>query len=221
LKYYVGVNGAISFTNADVNNNGFFEFLHIPGNPFTTLVAPFWNDLTLDPLRGGHGDIYIYNSPTHDSTVIEWYRVGNFNSTGDTLTTFEIILTKWGDITFQYQSVGTTGLNNSALIGLSQIDCRCTPYFDAGTPAEHVVANLKAVRFDQPVRFMAGDVNSTGLINIQDITYLINSLYKGGPAPTPLVSGDVNCNGLTNISDITYLINYLYKGGPAPCYFIM
>jgi len=221
LKYYVGVNGAISFTNADVNNNGFYEFLHIPGNPFTTLVAPFWNDLTLDPLRGGHGDIYIYNSPTHDSTVIEWYRVGNFNSTGDTLTTFEIILTKWGDITFQYQSVGTTGLNNSTLIGLSKIDCQCTPYFDSGTPAEHVVNNLKAVRFDQPVKVMAGDVNATGLINISDITYLINFLYKGGPAPIPLISGDVNCSGLTNIADITYLINYLYKGGPDPCYFIM
>jgi Subtilase family/Dockerin type I domain len=222
LKYYVGVNGAISFTDADVNSNGFYdENLHIPGNPFTTFVSPFWNDLTLDPLHGGHGDIYIYESPTHDSTVIEWYRVGNFNSVSDTLTTFEIILTKWGDITFQYQSVGNTGLNNSALIGLNRVDCQSTPYCDSGTPTEHIVDNLKAVRFDQPIMFMAGDANASGLINIADVTYLINFLYKSGLPPKPPASGDVNCNGLTNISDITYLINYLYKSGPDPCYFIM
>jgi subtilisin family serine protease len=60
-----------------------------------------------------------------------------------------------------------------------------------------------------------GDANMNGQINIQDITYLINYLYKGGPAPDPY-SGDVNGSGTINISDITYLINYLYKGGPPP-----
>ena len=64
--------------------------------------------------------------------------------------------------------------------------------------------------------WICGDVNRSGLVNIQDITGLINFLYKGGPAPNPPQSGDVNNSGLTNIQDITYLINFLYKGGPAP-----
>jgi len=64
-----------------------------------------------------------------------------------------------------------------------------------------------------------GDANGNGVINILDITYLINYLYKGGPAPVPfpVASGDPNCNCVINILDITHLINYLYKGGPAPC----
>jgi uncharacterized protein (TIGR02145 family) len=62
-----------------------------------------------------------------------------------------------------------------------------------------------------------GDVNNTGTVNIQDLTYLINFLYKGGPAP--FCCGDVNGSGAVNIADITYLINYLYKGGPAPVCF--
>jgi Dockerin type I domain len=63
-----------------------------------------------------------------------------------------------------------------------------------------------------------GDANGNSIINIQDITYVINYLYKGGPNPTPykLCSGDPNGNCIVNIQDITYLINFLYKGGPAP-----
>ena len=63
---------------------------------------------------------------------------------------------------------------------------------------------------------LPGDANNIPPVNILDITYLINFLYKGGPAPP--CSGEGNANGICpiNILDITYLINYLYKGGPAP-----
>jgi PKD repeat protein len=63
--------------------------------------------------------------------------------------------------------------------------------------------------------YQRGDANRDGGRNIQDITFLINFLYKGGPAPDPY-SGDVNGSGMINISDVTYLINFLYKGGPPP-----
>jgi hypothetical protein len=64
-----------------------------------------------------------------------------------------------------------------------------------------------------------GDANGNTVINILDITYLINFVYKSGPAPVPyaLCSGDPNCNCVINILDITYLISFLYKSGPAPC----
>nr|MBN2277973.1 hypothetical protein [candidate division Zixibacteria bacterium] len=65
--------------------------------------------------------------------------------------------------------------------------------------------------------FVYGDANGSGSVNILDATYLINYLYKSGPAPIPARAGDANCNGATNILDATYLINYLYKSGPAPC----
>jgi Thrombospondin type 3 repeat/Dockerin type I domain len=63
-----------------------------------------------------------------------------------------------------------------------------------------------------------GDANGSGIINIQDITYIINYLYKGGPAPIPyrICSGDANGTCNVNIQDITYLINFLYKGGANP-----
>jgi len=66
-----------------------------------------------------------------------------------------------------------------------------------------------------------GDVDNSGTINILDVTYLINYLYKSGPDPDCGTSysgicGDVDNSGTINILDVTYLINYLYKGGPEP-----
>jgi len=61
-----------------------------------------------------------------------------------------------------------------------------------------------------------GDVDNSGAINILDVTFLINYLYKGGPAPDPLNSADVNNDDAVNILDATYTINYLYMSGPDP-----
>jgi len=61
-----------------------------------------------------------------------------------------------------------------------------------------------------------GDVNKDGLIELGDIVYLINYVYKNGTAPSPLVLGDVTCDGNVDLGDVVYLITYLYKNGPLP-----
>jgi len=68
------------------------------------------------------------------------------------------------------------------------------------------------------VQFLRGDVNNDGEITIADVVYLINYLFRFGPAPIPIPQvGDANCNGNVDISDAVYLIRYLFKGGPPPC----
>jgi Right handed beta helix region/Dockerin type I domain len=62
----------------------------------------------------------------------------------------------------------------------------------------------------------SGDVNNDNAVNIKDITYLINFLYRKGPAPVVTGSGDVNGSGATNIQDISILINFIYFDGPRP-----
>jgi len=63
---------------------------------------------------------------------------------------------------------------------------------------------------------LVGDANGDGVIDLGDVIYLINYLYKDGPAPDPLEAGDCNCDGVVNLGDVVYLINYLFKGGPPP-----
>jgi hypothetical protein len=62
-----------------------------------------------------------------------------------------------------------------------------------------------------------GDLTGDGQVDIGDVIYLVNYLYKSGPAPNPPDIGDVNCDGYTNLGDVVHLVNYLYRGGPAPC----
>ncbi|MCP4705941.1 MAG: hypothetical protein GY865_15185 [candidate division Zixibacteria bacterium] len=64
--------------------------------------------------------------------------------------------------------------------------------------------------------YTCGDIDGTPEINILDIVFLINNVYKAGPDPDPLESADVNHDYLVNILDIVLLINNIYKDGPAP-----
>jgi hypothetical protein len=61
-----------------------------------------------------------------------------------------------------------------------------------------------------------GDVNGDGIVNVADIVYLVNYLYKGGLEPTPVEAGDATCDGVVNVADVVYLVNYLYRGGDPP-----
>ena len=63
---------------------------------------------------------------------------------------------------------------------------------------------------------ICGDVNGDGVVNLIDITYLIDYMYGDGPQPMTFKLSDVNNDGYCNILDITRLINFLYMGGAAP-----
>ncbi|SYZ74119.1 exported hypothetical protein [Candidatus Zixiibacteriota bacterium] len=64
--------------------------------------------------------------------------------------------------------------------------------------------------------FTAGDADNNGIINILDVAFLINYLYKSGAAPAIMNQADPDRNCTINILDVSYLINYLYKSGPVP-----
>jgi hypothetical protein len=61
-----------------------------------------------------------------------------------------------------------------------------------------------------------GDANGDRIIDLGDLVYLINFLYKGGPAPDLLTVGDCNCDEIVNVGDVVYLVNYLFKSGDPP-----
>jgi hypothetical protein len=64
-----------------------------------------------------------------------------------------------------------------------------------------------------------GDANNDGAVNVGDAVYMINYVFKSGPAPTPyaVCSGDANCDCQANVGDAVYIINYVFKSGPPPC----
>jgi hypothetical protein len=61
-----------------------------------------------------------------------------------------------------------------------------------------------------------GDVNGDGNVDVGDVIFLINYLFRSGPSPAPMVRGDVTGDCQVEVGDVVYLINYLFKGGSQP-----
>ena len=61
-----------------------------------------------------------------------------------------------------------------------------------------------------------GDINDQ--VTILDLTYLVNRLFRGGPAP--ICPGEANLDYDPNVQitivDLTLLIDFIFRAGPAP-----
>jgi hypothetical protein len=64
-----------------------------------------------------------------------------------------------------------------------------------------------------------GDLNFNGTILVDDLSYMVEYLFKGGAEPLPVKNaGDFSCDNDVNVTDLSDLVNYLFKGGgPPPC----
>lgn len=65
-----------------------------------------------------------------------------------------------------------------------------------------------------------GNVDSDidDLVNVLDLTYLIDRLFRGGPPPVCVEEAnlDGDPDNLMNVLDLTFLIDRLFRGGPPP-----
>ncbi|MDF1543857.1 MAG: dockerin type I domain-containing protein [bacterium] len=61
-----------------------------------------------------------------------------------------------------------------------------------------------------------GDINSSGAVDISDLTFLVSYMFEAGASPECEKEADLDLNGQIDISDLTYMIEYMFGGGPAP-----
>ncbi len=71
---------------------------------------------------------------------------------------------------------------------------------------------------DQTCCLQRGDaLHDNQLILVNDLVFLVNYVFKGGPSPFCLEEGDALAdNGLILVNDLVFLVNYVFKGGPPP-----
>jgi hypothetical protein len=82
-----------------------------------------------------------------------------------------------------------------------------------GEPGSRIVyGHLTIVDSD----VVSGDANGDMLVNVSDAVFMVDYIFKGGPAPEPLEIGDFDCSGSISVGDVVYLINYIFRGGPPP-----
>jgi hypothetical protein len=67
------------------------------------------------------------------------------------------------------------------------------------------------------IEYWPGDVNFDGKVDIIDVVFLLNYLFKDGPLPPHPISADVDsANKVIDIQDVVYLLSYLFLNGPTP-----
>ncbi len=223
-QIYIGANGLLSFTDENLNVTGYYSSsVSIPAPPFATMVSPFYNDLNIDEDYNGHGTVHFYKSPKADTFAVQWTNVGNFNSPSDTMITFQAIFSKDGNVCFQYKDVGITGMENTAVVGVAAYDCSAEPFVVRGDPSENIPSNESAVLLEYTGQIweQSGDANGDLMVNVADAVYLVNYVFKSGPAPYRLPEGDANCDGSTNVGDVILIVNYVFKAGPPPCEYLL
>lgn len=64
---------------------------------------------------------------------------------------------------------------------------------------------------------LCGDADGSEEIDIDDVVYLINYIFAGGPEPAPYEAGDADCSSGVDIDDAVYLISYIFSSGNEPC----
>ncbi|HLF15184.1 MAG TPA: FlgD immunoglobulin-like domain containing protein [Bacteroidota bacterium] len=137
---WIGVNGAIALSKSpldtlDVNSNGFattgwdFPFAQKSGRSDTAgagnmpgmFIAPFWADFIIGDTAGMYGKILHGDNADPCLFIVQWDSIGAFDDLGSIpdITTFRVVLNRCdGTVEYQYESVGTTGLDSLALVGM-------------------------------------------------------------------------------------------------------
>ncbi|MBN1419854.1 MAG: dockerin type I repeat-containing protein [Planctomycetes bacterium] len=67
-----------------------------------------------------------------------------------------------------------------------------------------------------PVRFLRGDCNADGDLNISDPVYSLAYQFADGPAPACVKTADVNDDGILDLGDPVFMLNYLFASGTVP-----
>ena len=63
---------------------------------------------------------------------------------------------------------------------------------------------------------LRGDANHDGTVVITDLTYLVDLLFRGGPAAPCFEESDANADGTFAINDLVFLVDFLFRGGSEP-----
>ena len=65
-------------------------------------------------------------------------------------------------------------------------------------------------------RFVRGDANADGGINVSDPVFVLQYLFSGGKTPPCVKAADADDDGETNVTDAIMILQHLFLQGDAP-----
>jgi hypothetical protein len=229
-RFWIAANGLMSFSDSVLNSaaatttpwtsagyyDGNYQFPG-PGNPFKNAVAAYYNDLDLNHFDGyGNGDAYFWTNAANDTCIIEWHRVGDFNTASDTTLTFEVILAKAdSSVTILFNNVGNTGTAATAKVGIQASDTVGVYYTIGSYPAANTPAPGTGVKF-KPGTVLGVEV-TPGVPEF----YALRQNYPNPFNPTTTISYQLARKGNVSLKiynilgeEVAVLANGVQEAGP-------
>ncbi len=90
-------------------------------------------------------------------------------------------------------------------------------YFLDAESAQNIISHVASL-FGETVSHLPGDLDNSGSIDIADIVFMVDYMFKTNRPPLDINTVDVNGSCFIDVSDLVYFIDYLYgvPNGPAP-----
>lgn len=195
----------------------------------------FWPDLTYgcDPLDRG-----LLITHVHDSLGAYYWRINDgtpdyshytvavedagYNPARDAWSNPEGFVTDSAQWWYPYETKIAAPFSDD-VDGQDTFGPTTYPSSDGYSGSTGIIVSVDSIVDDKlyayvyvPPQFLLGDANGDGIIELGDLIYILNYLYKNGSSPDPLARAEVNCDDIVDLGDVIYLINYLFKGGPEP-----
>ncbi len=85
-----------------------------------------------------------------------------------------------------------------------------------GPAASSILKSIKRPTSSPAARFLRGDCNHDGGVDISDAVCMVNWLFLGEAGSGCVAATNVDGVGAVNITDPIYLLTHLFLGGPPP-----
>jgi len=221
-------------SNVTVGVNGLLVFGGAARQPANTdipsprlpdgLIAPFWDDLDASALPSAVLTRLAGTSPGRTFTI-EWSHLQFFPADADEPNgdlSFQAVLHESGQVDLVWGDLrgpeADLACGASATVGMEAPGAASGIRYSLGTCA---IAARSAVRILPSgtvlsPRFLRGDANADGSVDISDPVAILFQLFSASPAIPCLEAADANDDGTLDISDPIYLLTFLFLDGPAP-----
>jgi uncharacterized repeat protein (TIGR01451 family) len=219
----VGTNGAISFHQATISyNNG-----SLPNSSFTTLIAPFWDDLYAVPGTSTNLFWRVLGSAPNRELVIEWRNVRHYDCRNDPSATvrFQVVFFEnSNNVLFNYLDTVFGGScpggdrGGSATIGVqlhssdaTQVSLNTSTLHDdfaiLWSTAPVATADLAVTKTDSPDPVAVGST----------LTYTVNVTNNGPADATGVMLADTLPAGATFVAATSSQGSCTHSGGTVTC----
>jgi len=195
-SFSFGVDGAITLTSATTNGTS-VDRLFSGGFKKTELTAGAGNEGAVSAVVLSFTEPIVL-PPTGTESVVEFTVGGEFPAEGGVNA---------GNVSFTSGRKGSgQPVTNALTVGGATVNA-CN--FETASVRVQLVPVTDRV-------FIRGNANNDSKVNIADAIWVINELFKAGPATVCRDAADVNNDAMIDLADATYLITHQFAGGTAP-----